>query len=84
MPAASSRSATRARAGLRVRQRDAAAPVLLRPFEMADRLVTCGEYAQFIADGGYRGAGLWLSDGWAAVQARLARPAYWLAIPAPG
>ncbi|AEG92283.1 ergothioneine biosynthesis protein EgtB [Ramlibacter tataouinensis] len=54
--------------------------VLLRPFQIASRLVTCGEYAEFIADGGYRRASLWLSDGWAAVQAQGWRaPAYWLA-----
>ncbi|MDM0113108.1 ergothioneine biosynthesis protein EgtB [Variovorax sp. J22R133] len=53
---------------------------LLRPYRIADRLVTCGEFAQFIADGGYRRAELWLSDGWAAVQANGWRaPAYWLA-----
>jgi len=51
--------------------------VLLRPFEMADRLVSCGDYAQFIADGGYQRPELWLSDGWAAVQAQGWRcPAY--------
>ncbi|RYF66881.1 MAG: ergothioneine biosynthesis protein EgtB [Comamonadaceae bacterium] len=55
-------------------------PVLLRPYEMADRLVSCADYAQFIADGGYQRADLWLSDGWAAVQANGWRaPAYWLA-----
>ena len=55
-------------------------PVLLRPFEMADRLVSCADYAQFIADGGYQRADLWLSDGWAAVQSQGWRaPAYWLA-----
>ncbi|QNK72144.1 ergothioneine biosynthesis protein EgtB [Variovorax sp. PAMC28562] len=53
--------------------------VLLRPFEIADRLVTCGDYAQFIADGGYQRPDLWLSDGWAAVKANeLRAPAYWL------
>jgi ergothioneine biosynthesis protein EgtB len=55
-------------------------PVLLRPYEIADRLVSCGDYAQFIADGGYERPDLWLSDGWAAVQAQGWRaPAYWLA-----
>ena len=44
--------------------------VLLQPYRIADRLVTCGEYAQFIADGGYERPALWLSDGWAAVQAQ--------------
>ena len=54
--------------------------VLLQPFELADRLVTCGEYLHFIEDGGYARATLWLSDGWAAVQAQgWAAPAYWLA-----
>lgn len=54
-------------------------PVLLAPFEISNRLVTCGEYADFIAAGGYREPLLWLSDGWAAVQAQgWQRPAYWL------
>jgi len=52
---------------------------LLTPFEISNRLVTCGEYADFIASGGYREPLLWLSDGWAAVQAQgWQRPAYWL------
>jgi ergothioneine biosynthesis protein EgtB len=52
---------------------------LLRPYAIADRLVNCGDFAQFIADGGYQRAELWLSDGWAAVQANGWRhPAYWL------
>jgi ergothioneine biosynthesis protein EgtB len=54
--------------------------VLLAPYRIADRLVTCGEYAQFIADGGYERPSLWLSDGWAAVQAGgWKAPAYWVA-----
>lgn len=54
--------------------------VLLQSFEMADRLVNCGDFVQFIADGGYQRPQLWLSDGWAAVQAQGWRaPAYWLA-----
>ncbi|MBT2299144.1 ergothioneine biosynthesis protein EgtB [Variovorax paradoxus] len=53
---------------------------LLRPYAIADRLVSCGDYAQFIADGGYQRPELWLSDGWAGVQAQGWRcPAYWLA-----
>ncbi len=53
---------------------------LVQPHAMADRLVNCGDYAQFIADGGYQRPELWLSDGWAAVQANGWRhPAYWLA-----
>ncbi len=37
---------------------------LLRPFRLADRLVTAGEWLEFMADGGYDRAELWLSDGW--------------------
>ena len=54
--------------------------VLLQPFEIADRLVTCGEYAQFVDDGGYEQPAWWLSDGWAAAQTQgWKAPAYWLA-----
>jgi ergothioneine biosynthesis protein EgtB len=54
--------------------------VLLAPYRIADRLVTCGDYAQFMADGGYERPTLWLSDGWAAVQAGgWKAPAYWIA-----
>lgn len=52
--------------------------VLLRPYDIAHRRVTCGEYAAFIADGGYKRPELWLSDGWGMVQReRLAAPTYW-------
>lgn len=52
--------------------------VWLEPFSLANRLVTCGEFAEFIADGGYRRAELWLSAGWAAVKANGWRaPLYW-------
>ena len=40
----------------------------LEPFELADRLVTNGEYQAFIDDGGYRRPDLWLADGWTRVQ----------------
>jgi ergothioneine biosynthesis protein EgtB len=54
--------------------------VWLQPYRIADRLVSCGEFADFIADGGYRTPGLWLSDGWALAQAQgWQAPAYWLA-----
>ena len=57
---------------------------LLRPYAMANRLVTCGDFAEFIADGGYSRPELWLSDGWAAVQAGDWQcPAYWLAAEDP-
>ena len=52
--------------------------VWLEDYSLATRLVTCGEYAAFIADGGYRRAELWLSAGWDAVQANGWRaPLYW-------
>lgn len=53
---------------------------LLPAYAIADRLVSCGDYLRFIEDGGYRRAGLWLSDGWAQVQAQgWQAPPYWLA-----
>lgn len=53
-------------------------PVLLQPFALANRPVTHGEFRQFIEDGGYRDPGLWLSDGWAHIQAEdWSRPLYW-------
>ncbi|MFZ0396299.1 MAG: ergothioneine biosynthesis protein EgtB [Terracidiphilus sp.] len=52
--------------------------VWLEPFGLAERLVTCGEYAEFMEDGGYRRPELWLSDGWNAVQNHGWRaPLYW-------
>ncbi|HEX4636330.1 MAG TPA: ergothioneine biosynthesis protein EgtB [Rhizomicrobium sp.] len=51
---------------------------LLRPFRMASRAVTNGEYQAFIADGGYARAEFWLSDGWARVQEEAWQaPLYW-------
>jgi ergothioneine biosynthesis protein EgtB len=52
--------------------------VWLEPYSLADRLVTCGEYAEFMADGGYRRPELWLSDGWNTVNNnRWRAPLYW-------
>jgi ergothioneine biosynthesis protein EgtB len=54
--------------------------VVLAPYGIADRLVTCGEYGEFLADAGYERPEWWLSDGWAAVQAGgWKAPAYWIA-----
>ena len=36
----------------------------LHPFSLQDRLVTNGEYQEFLADGGYRQQLLWLDNGW--------------------
>jgi ergothioneine biosynthesis protein EgtB len=53
--------------------------VLLRPFRIASRAVSNGEYLAFIADGGYRRAEFWLSDGWARAQEEgWDAPLYWL------
>jgi ergothioneine biosynthesis protein EgtB len=43
--------------------------VLLRPFRIARRLVRNANWLAFMADGGYRTPTLWMSDGWATVQA---------------
>jgi ergothioneine biosynthesis protein EgtB len=52
--------------------------VLLTPYRLASRLITCGEYLAFIEDGGYRRPEFWLSDGWAAMQANgWEAPLYW-------
>ncbi|HUB84435.1 MAG TPA: ergothioneine biosynthesis protein EgtB [Rhizomicrobium sp.] len=54
--------------------------VLLRPFSLASRLVTNGEYRAFIEDGGYKRPEFWLSDGWALAQREgWTAPLYWLA-----
>jgi ergothioneine biosynthesis protein EgtB len=41
--------------------------VYLAPFDLSGRLVNCGEYLEFMADGGYARPELWLSDGWRTV-----------------
>jgi ergothioneine biosynthesis protein EgtB len=48
------------------------------PFELASRLVTNGEYLEFIAAGGYFNAALWLAEGWDWVRSQnLNCPIYW-------
>ncbi|WP_249673553.1 ergothioneine biosynthesis protein EgtB [Pseudomonas abieticivorans] len=50
----------------------------LQPFEISDRLVTNQQWLAFIEAGGYQQVGLWLSDGWAQVQAQgWQAPLYW-------
>jgi ergothioneine biosynthesis protein EgtB len=52
--------------------------VYLRPFRLARRLVTSGDYLAFMEDGGYRTWAHWLSEGWRTVQEWGWRaPLYW-------
>jgi ergothioneine biosynthesis protein EgtB len=52
--------------------------VLLSPARLARGLVTNAEWLDFMADGGYRTAALWLSDGWNVVQSEAwSAPFYW-------
>jgi ergothioneine biosynthesis protein EgtB len=51
---------------------------LLAEHRIASRLVTNGEFREFVTDGGYRDSNLWLSDGWATVNGQgWDRPLYW-------
>jgi ergothioneine biosynthesis protein EgtB len=52
--------------------------VLLQPVRLAPSLVTNGEWLAFMTDGGYATPTLWLSDGWATVEAQgWNAPGYW-------
>ena len=52
--------------------------VLLQPVRVSRRLVTNAEWLEFMAEGGYETASLWLSDGWSRLQAEgWAAPGYW-------
>ena len=52
--------------------------VWLASFELADRLVTNGEFLSFLESGGYEDPELWLSDGWATVREKgWSSPLYW-------
>lgn len=51
---------------------------LIKPFRLANRTVTNREWMQFIEDGGYQNAALWLSDGIAATRDQgWFAPLYW-------
>jgi ergothioneine biosynthesis protein EgtB len=51
---------------------------LLAEHRIGRRLVTNGEFREFVTDGGYADSTLWLSDGWATVtQEGWNRPLYW-------
>ena len=55
--------------------------VYLSDYQLANRLVTNGEYLEFIQAGGYKEAKYWLAEGWATVQTqRWQAPLYWESI----
>jgi ergothioneine biosynthesis protein EgtB len=55
--------------------------ILLQPVRLSRSLVTNGEWLAFIADGGYTTPTLWLSDGWATVEAQdWEAPGYWRSV----
>ena len=52
--------------------------VLLQPVRLSPSLVSNGAWLEFMADGGYTTPALWLSDGFAAVEAQgWNAPGYW-------
>lgn len=51
----------------------------VEPFSLSSGLVTNGEFMEFINDGGYSKAELWLSDGWNTVTSNSwEAPLYWI------
>jgi ergothioneine biosynthesis protein EgtB len=53
-------------------------PVWLQPYQLMNRLVTHGDWLEFMLDGGYRDSRWWLSAGWDWVrQQHLSAPLYW-------
>jgi ergothioneine biosynthesis protein EgtB len=54
---------------------------LVEPYALADRLVTSGEWLEFMADGGYDQPKHWLSDGWHQVRdEQWCAPSYWFQV----
>jgi ergothioneine biosynthesis protein EgtB len=50
----------------------------VHPFALSNRLVTNAEFAEFVADGGYKNQLLWLDNGWQACYTdRWQSPLYW-------
>lgn len=50
----------------------------IHPFEIASRLVTNGEYIDFIEAGGYKDFNLWHADGWDYINKhKILSPYYW-------
>lgn len=51
---------------------------LVQNFELADRLITVGEYLEFMNAGGYQESKYWLDEGWSAVKREEWKaPLYW-------
>lgn len=56
--------------------------VYVAPFDISDRLVSNGQWLEFMAAGGYTQVGVWLSEGWATVQGQgWQAPFYWQRVP---
>ncbi len=52
--------------------------VLIADFQIANRLISNGEYLEFVEKGGYQDAMQWLSDGWSNLQQKQwQHPIYW-------
>lgn len=52
--------------------------VYLEDFEISNKLITNGEYMEFIADGGYKDFNLWHSDAWVWLnRTEVNKPMYW-------
>jgi ergothioneine biosynthesis protein EgtB len=50
----------------------------LQDYQLGSRLISNGEFLEFIRDDGYGKSNLWLSDGWATINERQwRRPLYW-------
>lgn len=50
----------------------------VQQFELANRLITNGEYLEFMNEGGYERSELWLDEGWSTVQQEdWNAPLYW-------
>jgi ergothioneine biosynthesis protein EgtB len=53
-------------------------PTYLQDFWLSSRLITNGEYLEFIQDSGYEKSGYWLSEGWTTVRSQQwDAPLYW-------
>jgi ergothioneine biosynthesis protein EgtB len=54
--------------------------VFVSDYQIANRVVTNGEYLAFIENGGYEAAALWMSDAWSLISAAegFKQPLYWI------